>query len=255
MSAYKFLGAFVCIAALALGISADGHDRGDMGRPMGMPLPEVEEPEGARCCLPDDQFRVLKGSMVSSTRTGFFGKLSGPTKIFEYSDNVYDYTNNKFASYITRVLLDGSFYEEHVQVIENPDEDFVWVINLDEMKCMKGKKEEYPFRIGERCVPDYAMYSGAFYLGKEEFTANEFYQIIPEDMSTSGLFTFSVSPDCIPHSENFVGKTDSWGMSQILTVSSTFTNYTVGIDMPEKYFTVPDYCRYMEESKPWWMPV
>ncbi|XP_072042797.1 uncharacterized protein [Amphiura filiformis] len=233
---------------------------------------------GDRCCFPDEQFRVLKGGVTATTRTGFLGFVFGQTSLTEEHDSVYDFTNNRFATFITRTILDPNYVEEHVQVIEEPGKDYVWVIDLYKKRCLQGEKDYYPFHL-ERCIPDYYTYGSTYYMGNGEFFADTYsvvipkpspyygdrshlfadgyYVVIPREYPAHGVYSVSMSQQCLPLSETFIGHTNSWKVSQNMASSMGFYNYTVGIENPEKYFTVPDYCKNEVEKEDnsifsWW---
>ncbi|XP_072042603.1 uncharacterized protein [Amphiura filiformis] len=230
MSAYHYLAAIVCVSVLVIDASAQ------------------------KCCLPDDVFSVRKGGVTATTRTGFLGLLFGQTSLTEEHDSVYDFTNNRFATFITRMIIAPTYVEQHVQVIEQPGKDYVWVIDLDKQKCFKGAKEVYLFHL-ERCVSDYLIYSNTYYWGNKEIFVDGYYYGMQDP--APGVYSISVTQQCLPISETFIGKTNSWDVSQNVASSMGFYNYTVGIENPDKYFTVPDYCQTEVEQKDnsifsWW---
>ncbi|XP_072042779.1 uncharacterized protein [Amphiura filiformis] len=244
MCVYRYLILLVCIDVKVLDISA--------------------QQQGNRCCLPDEQFSVLKGGVIASTRTGFLGFVFGQTSLTEEHDSVYDFTNNRFATFITRTIIDPNYVEEHIQIIEEPGKDYVWVIDLDKQTCLQGEKDYYYFHL-ERCIPDFLTHGSTYYLGNGEFFADTYsvvipketptygdkselfadgyYVVLPREYPAHGVYSISISQQCLPHSETFIGHTNSWKVSQKVASTMGFYNYTVGIENPEKYFTVPDYCQ------------
>ncbi|XP_072025657.1 development-specific protein LVN1.2-like [Amphiura filiformis] len=201
-----------------------------------------------RCCFPASQFTISKSTSSGTVRID--GPLRGrhqPLAILEEAYEAYDYDNGRIASYMIRRFLNG-YPEQHLRIVEDLEKEIVWIIYPYEQKCVKGKAADYPFH-PDRCVSEYAEYLGASYVDDKAVYTDTWGVFIPgsEEYPYNAYYSITYGNDsCIPHGTLFAGVSEGWDVKQHLVSNSGYYNYEEGIDEPDAYFGLPDYC----EEKP-----
>ncbi|XP_072042602.1 uncharacterized protein [Amphiura filiformis] len=201
-----------------------------------------------RCCFPASQFTISRSTSSGTVRVD--GPMQGrhqPLAILEEAFEAYDYDNGRIASYMIRRFLNG-IPDQRLRIIEDLQKETVLIIYYNETKCVTGKAADYPFH-ADRCVSEYAEHLGTTYVDDKALYADTWGFLIParEDFHPAIYHSITVGRDsCIPHGTSFAGLSDGWKVKQHLVTNSGYYNYEEGIEDPDHYFGLPDYC----EEKP-----
>ncbi|XP_072026066.1 development-specific protein LVN1.2-like [Amphiura filiformis] len=194
-----------------------------------------------RCCFPASQFTIRKSTTSGTVRLdGPRQFRHSPLAILEESHEFHDYNNSRVAADIIRRFING-YPEQHIRIVEDLEEETLYIIYPYEEKCTKGKSADYPYR-AERCISEHAEYAGNATID-EALSVDSWQLYIPEKY-TNGYHSITVGRDsCLPLSSSFAGVSVGWDVKQHLVTSTVFYNYEEGLtDDHEEYFAVPDYC-------------